>query len=799
MSATEETSGRVELSASTDQDGGSGYAPLEGLAAPQFVDEAEVLPTPPTGGAAEGPFGERPDTGPVPSDSILPLETMPFGGNPFMPPPPRSDEGRVVTFPPIIRSKEAPMQHEVPKPPVSSVMSEQASPSWSASPQPQMSAAPGGAQPEQQAWVSADTLVPSGTVDSFRSAASEPATPAAPPSVAPTAPATLQPVPAAEKPRAAQAEAEKPTRLDMDVFARNLAQLVEEGGKAMAAYLGPHADGTKKDTMAEDIADALKTVGQVAEYWTADPQRTLEAQSRLMGGYLSVWTNTMKKLMGEQVEPVEQPAPSDKRFKDESWSENPMFDGLKQAYLVTSHWAEDMVREAEGLDDHTRHKAEFLVRQVANAISPSNFVMTNPEVIRETLASSGENLVKGMRNLTEDLIEGKGQLKIRQTDMTAFELGRNLATTPGKVIFENEIMQLIQYEPTTETVKKTPVLIVPPWINKFYILDLTAEKSLIGWMVSQGLTVFTISWVNPDARLAAKSFDDYMREGIMEALDAVAIASGEREVHTIGYCVGGTLLAATLAYMAATGDDRIASSTFLTTQIDFTHAGDLKVFVDEDQIAIIERHMKKKGYLEGSRMANSFNLLRSNDLIWPYVVNNYMKGKAPFPFDLLYWNADSTRMPAANHSYYLRNCYLTNSIARGVAELAGVKVDIPKVKVPVYSLAAKEDHIAPPKSVYIGANLFSGPVRYVLAGSGHIAGVVNPPAKNKYQYWSDGPVGPSYELWAEGSQEHKGSWWPDWKQWFTSIHPDDVPARVVGGGRLTPIEDAPGRYVMARS
>lgn len=586
--------------------------------------------------------------------------------------------------------------------------------------------------------------------------------------------------------------------LNIEAFSQNLAQMVDEGGKALAAYLGPRTQA-KTDDLADEIADALKTVGQVAEYWMTDPQRTLEAQTRLMAGYLSVWTNTLKRLGGEQVEPVTAPDARDARFKDEGWRESPIFDALKQAYLVTTRWAEDMVEEAEGLDAHTKHKAGFLVKQVTNAISPSNFVMTNPELIRETFSSSGENLVKGMKNLREDLVAGKGSLKIRQSDLSAFEVGRNLATTPGKVIYENDLMQLIQYEATTGSVKKMPLLVVPPWINKFYILDLTAEKSFIKWLVDQGISVFVISWVNPDARLAEKGFDDYMREGIMTALDKVAVATGERQAHAMGYCVGGTLLATTLAYMAATGDDRIASATFLTTQIDFTHAGDLKVFVDEDQLAAIERKMKQTGYLEGSKMASAFNMLRSNDLIWPYVVNNYMKGKAPFPFDLLFWNADSTRMPAANHSYYLRNCYLTNNIARGLAELSGVRIDMTKVNVPVYSLATREDHIAPPNSVFIGANMLSGPVRYVLAGSGHIAGVVNPPAKMKYQYWADGPTGPSYDLWLQGAQEHKGSWWPDWLSWFSGYYPEDVPARPIGGGHFPPIEDAPGRYVREKS
>ncbi|WP_164738463.1 class I poly(R)-hydroxyalkanoic acid synthase [Aquabacter cavernae] len=589
----------------------------------------------------------------------------------------------------------------------------------------------------------------------------------------------------------------RPPKLDMDAFANNLAQLVEEGGKALAAYIRPREAG-KKDDLADDVADAVRTIGNVAEYWLSDPQRAVEAQSRLMSGYLGVWTSALRRMSGEEAEPVVAPDSRDARFKDSEWTTNPFFDALKQTYLVTSHWADSMVQEADGLPPHEKHKAEFLVRQLSNAISPSNFILTNPELLRETVNSSGENLVRGMRNLTEDLIEGKGDLRIRQTDMSAFELGRNLALTPGKVIFETELMQLIQYEPTTPSVKKMPVLIVPPWINKFYILDLTPEKSYIKWLVDQGLTVFVVSWVNPDARLAAKGFDDYMRDGILAALDAVLKVTGEPQAHLVGYCVGGTLLAVTLAYLAGIGDTRAASATFLTTQIDFTHAGDLKVFVDEEQLTVLERRMKELGYLEGKKMASAFNMLRSNDLIWPYVVNNYMKGKAPFPFDLLFWNADSTRMPAANHSYYLRNCYLENNIAKGNAEIGGVRIDMGKVTIPVYDLAAREDHIAPPRSAYIGAGLLGGPVRYVLSGSGHIAGVVNPPAKKKYQYWTDGPAG-SYDQWLAGAQEHPGSWWTDWMTWFSVLHPEDTQSRMVGGGVLNPIEDAPGRYVRQKS
>jgi polyhydroxyalkanoate synthase len=432
-------------------------------------------------------------------------------------------------------------------------------------------------------------------------------------------------------------------------------------------------------------------------------------------------------------------------------------------------------------------------------VSPSNFVFTNPELLRETVTSNAQNLVRGMQMLAEDIEAGKGDLKIRQSDSSMFEVGRNLALTPGKVIYQNDLMQLIQYAPTTEKVLKRPLLIVPPWINKFYVLDLTPEKSYIKWCVDQGLTVFVISWVNPDSSLAEKSFEDYMREGPLAALDVIKEVTGESKVHTIGYCVGGTLLAITLAYMAARRDTRVMSSTFFAAQVDFTHAGDLKVFVDEDQIAALERRMQERGYLEGKKMAMAFNLLRSNDLIWPYIVNNYLKGKAPFPFDLLYWNSDATRMPAANHSFYLRNCYLHNKLSKREMEIGGVKIDLRKVKVPVYNLATREDHIAPAKSVFAGSGLLGGPVRFVLTGSGHIAGVVNPPAKKKYQYWIGGkPEGEDLDAWMAAATEHPGSWWPDWLAWIREQDPTEVKARKPGGGKLEPIEDAPGSYVKVR-
>jgi polyhydroxyalkanoate synthase len=595
-------------------------------------------------------------------------------------------------------------------------------------------------------------------------------------------------------------ETQTPRKFDPEAFAVNLARALETSGQALAAYLKSHETGELKDKPPNELAEVVKTLGAVAEYWLSDNERSTALQMKVGKAYLDLWGSSIRRLAGEQTKPAIEPSPRDRRFADPEWKSNQFFDFVMQLYLLTTQLAQELVHNAEGVDPHTRKKAEFYVQQITNALAPSNFVLTNPEVLRETLASNADNLVRGMKMLAEDIEAGHGTLRIRQSDPSNLVVGVNMATTPGKVIFQNELMQLIQYTPATENVLRTPLLIVPPWINKFYILDLKPEKSFIKWCVDQGVTVFVISWVNPDKSLGTKTFEDYMKEGPLTAMDAIEKATGELKVHTMGYCVGGTLLASTLAWLAEKRRVRVTSATFLAAQVDFTHAGDLLVFVDENQISALERDMQASGVLEGSKMAMAFNMLRSNDLIWSYVVSNYLKGQPPSAFDLLHWNSDATRMPAANHSYYLRNCYLENRLSAGSMVLDNTLLDLSKVKVPIYNLATREDHIAPADSVLYGSQFFGGPVKYVMSGSGHIAGVVNPPASNKYQFWTNDNIKDvSLADWLKGAQEHKGSWWPDWREWLASIDAEEVPARAVGTEALPPIEDAPGSYVRVRA
>jgi polyhydroxyalkanoate synthase len=587
-------------------------------------------------------------------------------------------------------------------------------------------------------------------------------------------------------------------RIDqLDALAKNMIRLFDQGAKAVST-MAERSNGQGPYNVVSEANEAAKSLSEIARHWVADPGKLVAAQGELFKSYADLWGRSIRRFLGEEVEPVVAPEPGDNRFKDPDWSNGQFFDFWKQAYLITSRWAEDVTRRTEGIDEKTRKKALFYLNQVLSALSPSNFPLTNPEVVRTTLATNAENLVQGMAHFVQDLEQSKDLLRISQTDLSAFEVGRNLAVTPGKVVFQNDLIQLIQYAPSTGEVYEKPLLIVPPWINKYYILDLVPEKSFVKWAVSQGFTVFLISWVNPDARLAQKTFEDYMREGILAAVDAVNRQTGVRQFNALGYCVGGTLLASTLAYMAAKGDDRIVSASFLAAQVDFSEAGDLLVFIDDSQLKSLEEMMAEHGYLDGSRMATVFNMLRPRDLIWPYVVNNYLLGKKPFPFDLLFWNADSTRLPAANHAFYLREFYHLNRLSKGEMQLGDVKLDLGKVKIPVYELFTKEDHIAPALSVFRGSKLFGGPVRLTMAGSGHIAGVVNPPEKKKYQFWSGGSAPATLKEWIAQAKETPGSWWPDWAAWLASYSGEKVPARDPTTGPLKPTEDAPGSYVKSQ-
>jgi len=582
-------------------------------------------------------------------------------------------------------------------------------------------------------------------------------------------------------------------------FAQNLLRFFEEGGRAMSELLERPDAKVSPYSAASEFTQAAGTLTDIARLWLADPAKLAEAQGSLISSYIDVWNASIRRLLGETVEPVVEPEPSDNRFKDPEWSSNPFFDFWKQAYLVTSHWAEDVLQQTEGLDESARQKAEFYLRQLSSAFSPSNFPLTNPEVVRETFATNARNLVQGMSQFAQDMEKSGDLLRITQTDTDAFEVGRNLATTPGKIVFENEVFQLIQYAPTTDKVREVPVLVVPPWINKYYILDLSPPKSFLKFAVDQGFTVFVISWVNPDEKLSHKTFEDYMLEGILTAADAVQRETGVEKSNVVGYCVGGTLLGATLAYSAARGEEPFRSVTFLTTQLDFSKAGDLLLFTSDSQLDSLKEMMAERGYLDGSRMANVFNMMRPRDLIWPYIVNNYMLGKKPFPFDLLYWNQDSTRMAAANHGFYLREFYNENKLAKGEMTLAGIKLDLKKIKLPVFELATKEDHIAPARSVFIGSKLLGGPVEFVMAGSGHIAGVVNPPDKMKYQYWTASKAAAdTLEEWIGMAKEHPGSWWPYWVEWLTKYAGGWTIPREPGE-KLGVIEDAPGSYVRTKA
>ncbi|HEY4249803.1 MAG TPA: class I poly(R)-hydroxyalkanoic acid synthase [Roseomonas sp.] len=593
-------------------------------------------------------------------------------------------------------------------------------------------------------------------------------------------------------------DATPPFRLaDPAIVSRTMADVAERGQRIVSDFLRRQAE--EPTAAAEQPADPFN-IGSAFLEMTArlmtNPARLVQAQFGFWQDYLTLWQNTARRIMGDTTPPVIAEDPKDKRFKDDAWQENEVFDFIRQSYLLSARFFRTVVEDKDGLDAKTAQKIDFYTRQFVDAMSPTNFLLTNPEVLRRTAETGGENLLKGLSNLLADLERGKGKLRIRMTDDTKFRVGENIAVTPGKVVFQNDLMQLLQYTPTTAKVLKRPLLILPPWINKYYILDLRPKNSFIRWAVEQGHTVFVCSWVNPDERHADKEFVDYMREGPYAALDAIEKATGEKAVNAIGYCLGGTLLAATLAHMAARRDTRIKSATFFTTMLDFEESGELGVFIDEEQLQAIEEKMESRGYLEGRDMATTFNMLRANDLIWSFVVNNYLLGQEPFPFDPLYWNDDSTRMPAKMHSFYLRRMYQQNDLVKpGGIDLDGVTLDLRKIKLPAYILSTREDHIAPWTSTYRATQLFKGPTRFVLAASGHIAGVVNPPEAGKYSHWVSGELPTEAEAWFHGATELAGSWWPDWQRWILSLDRAEVPARQPGDGGLAPVEAAPGSYV----
>jgi polyhydroxyalkanoate synthase subunit PhaC len=576
---------------------------------------------------------------------------------------------------------------------------------------------------------------------------------------------------------------------------RTMADVAERGQRIVADFLKRQAEEGTADS--SHIGSAFL---EMTQRIMANPGVLMQAQIGFWQDYLTLWQNTARRMMGVAVEPVIAEDSKDKRFKDEAWRENEVFDFIRQTYLLSARYFTNVVQGADGLDQKTAQKVDFYTRQFVDAMSPTNFAMTNPEVIRRTVETGGENLLRGLQNLLSDLERGKGRLRIRMTDDSKFRVGENIAVTPGKVVFQNDLMQLIQYSPTTEQVLKRPLLIIPPWINKYYILDLRPKNSFVRWAVAQGHTVFVISWVNPDEKLGDKGFDEYMAEGPLAALSAIEQATGERGANVIGYCLGGTLLASTLAWMATKRDTRVKTATFFTTMLDFEQAGELGVFIDEEQLAALEEKMSKRGFLEGREMATTFNMLRANDLIWSFVVQNYLLGQEPFPFDLLYWNDDSTRMPAKMHSFYLRRMYQQNDLIKpGAITLNGAKIDLGRIKTPAYILSTREDHIAPWQSTYRATQIFSGPVRFVLAASGHIAGVVNPPESGKYSHWTSEELPPEPEAWLAGSTELAGSWWPDWHRWITAQDKAMVAARTPGEGKLPAIEDAPGAYVKVQA
>ncbi|MEE4351214.1 MAG: class I poly(R)-hydroxyalkanoic acid synthase [Pacificimonas sp.] len=569
----------------------------------------------------------------------------------------------------------------------------------------------------------------------------------------------------------------------------------EQQEKSAGAAAQPLAAPTIPAPSALDPFGMAQLWPQVTTAMLSDPARLAQMQADFMQDAAKLWQNLLSgDADGDETAQKGRP---DRRFAGEGWTEIPAFHFIKQAYLMASQYLLDAVTGTEGLSEKEREKAAFYTKQYVDALSPSNYALTNPEVLRETMETGGENLLKGTENMLGDLERGR----MRMTDEDAFEVGVNVAATPGQVVFENRLFQLIQYTPTTKQVYEVPLLIFPPWINKFYILDLTKEKSFIAWCLDQGIQVYVVSWKNADETLADVELDHYVLEGFLPAIDKAIENTGAPAVNTIGYCVAGTTLSAVLAYLDEKGDaEKVLSATFFTAQVDFTEAGDLQVFVDDNELEKIDELAAGQGYLDGRYMASTFNMLRSNDLIWNYVVNNYLMGRQYLPFDLLYWNSDATNVPAKWHAAYLRDLYRDNKLAQpGGITVDGVPIDLGTVKTPVYIQAGKDDHIAPLPSVWKLTEHFGGEKRFLLAGSGHIAGVVNPPSAKKYQHWTlDGDLPDTLAEFQDQATEHPGSWWPNWLDWIAPRSGEKVKATPPGKGKLKAIEPAPGRYVKER-
>lgn len=590
--------------------------------------------------------------------------------------------------------------------------------------------------------------------------------------------------------------------MEYDEFAKNMAEFAKNYQKAMDELVDYANSNQPQQPSTFPFVKWTEVATDIAQAWLKNPEALYKKQLELATDYAKIWGNVLERFLDkEDKAPLYSSDPRDRRFRDESWQENLIFDFIKQSYLVTGQWMEKLVDAVDAKDPKATGVARFYMRQFIDAMSPSNFAMTNPQVIKETLDSKGQNLVKGMQHLLEDLERSKHSFQVRTTDMDYFKVGENIATTKGKVVFRNDLMELIQYEPLKPKAYETPLLVIPAWINKYYIFDLSPENSFAKWLLEQGHTVFVISWVNPDKSLAHKKFEDYMIEGPLAALDAIEKATGQKQVNAMGYCLGGTLLTCTMAYLEAKKQaDRIKSATCLTTLIDFSEAGEMALLTDEDQLEKLKVTMERTGYFDGREMASIFSALRANDLIWSFVINNYLLGREPFPFDIMFWNADCTRLPAATHSYYLSKMYLENAMVKaGGLELDGVPVDVTKIRTPCYLFATQEDHIAPWLSCYKSTKMIKNNT-FVLGASGHVSGVVNPPVRQKYSYWVNDAKAASTDAkaWQKQAARHEGSWWNHWQEWIKQHAGKKIDAPKAGGGKLKALADAPGEYVKVK-